>query len=340
MAYKVYLGKDNAHNFHVDRNSEYINNITIKGIRNNDSYGAGDVWVDHRVNVSTTDPSGMVTITRETLIDSHIEVRPLRVKWTGTTYDGVRVYLPMDNGALVDWIGIERFTGDNCLDGAAYCYVGGQAIGKRKYFTTSLIDELQSMGGEYGVHTSNNQKYIYLLNGECAWIYFDENTTGSPRTADIKLEFYKSDGKTVTETYRITQAAIQTVSGQSIETYEENLHSYDSIDKYNLSTTPADYTQQGFAWGLSNTSVSGSQIASATALPGLNYYAGAQYVKDIRYDFWHKSDGNYNVYSSGNSWGALSDDAKNKETGLAFTNRATENLGITIIDMGTKPSNA
>lgn len=340
VAYKVYLGKDNAHNFHVDRNSEYINNITIKGIRNNDSYGAGDVWVDHRVNVSTTDPSGMVTITRETLIDSHIEVRPLRVKWTGTTYDGVRVYLPMDNGALVDWIGIERFTGDNCLDGAAYCYVGGQAIGKRKYFTTSLIDELQSMGGEYGVHTSNNQKYIYLLNGECAWIYFDENTTGSPRTADIKLEFYKSDGKTVSETYRITQAAIQTVSGQSIETYEEYLHSYDSIDKYNLSTTPADYTQQGFAWGLSNTSVSGSQIVSATALPGLNYYAGAQYVKDIRYDFWHKSDGNYNVYSSGNSWGALSDDAKNKETGLAFTNRATENLGITIIDMGTKPSNA
>ena len=340
--YTVYLGKDNYQNFQVDRNSQYTNYITIKGIRNNDSYtDAGSVWMDHRVDVSTSDLAGNVTITRETLIDAHIEVRPLRVKWSGTTYDGVRVYLPTEKGSLVNWIGIERFTGDNCLDGAAYCYVGGQATGKRKYFTTSLIDELQSMAGEYGVQTSkDNQKYIYLLNGECAWIYFDENTTGSLRPADIKLEFYKSDGTVVTETYRIKQAAIQTVSGYSIESYEEYLHSYDSADKYNLSTTPADYTQQGLAWGWTNTSVSETQIASATALPGLDYYSDAQYVKDIRYDFWHKSDGNFNVYSAGNSWGALSDDAKNNETGLAFTNRATENLGITVIDMGTKPSSA
>ena len=325
--YKIYLGKDNKENFHVDRNSEYTNYLTIKGIRNNDSYGDGDVWIDHRVNVSTDDLSKYITITRETLIDSHIEVRPLRVD-LGGNYAAVRLKLPD-----VNWIAAERFTGANCQDGSVYCYAGSKSTGKRKYFTTTLLNELKSAVGEDG--------YITLLNNECAWIYFDENSTASNRTAEIKIDFLNAGGNTIgSEVYTVVQRGLQKIGTFFVESYEEYLHSYDSADKYNLSTSPTDYTQQGLAWGLDNTSVSQTQIASATTLPALNLYADLQYVKDIRYDFWHKSDGSYNVYSAGNSWGNLSDAVKNQETGMVFTNRATDNLDITIIDMGTKPSNA
>ena len=75
--YKVYLGKNSYDNFHVDRNSEYKNYLTIKGIRNNDSYtDAGSVWIDHRVDVSTDDPSKHITITRETAFIEQTEDEP------------------------------------------------------------------------------------------------------------------------------------------------------------------------------------------------------------------------------------------------------------------------
>ncbi len=347
--YKVYLGKNSYDNFHVDRNSEYKNYLTIKGIRNNDSYtDAGSVWIDHRVDVSTDDPSKHITITRETLIDSHIEVRPLRVKWDGDTYAGVRVYLPTEsNGSLVSWIGIERFTGENCLDGSTYCYVYDSstkqnvAIGKRRYFTTTLISELQSKGGEFGVQTDDNgKKFINLHNGDCVWIYFDENTTSSVRPADIKLEFYKSDGSTVEETYQVKQSALQTVGGVSIESYEEYLHTYDSIDKYNLSTSPIDYTQQGIVWGFSGTQISKNDLVSAVSLP--DWAVGIlnlDFTNAIsqRYDFIHSDDGDYSAYTKkSGDWEKYSE----LGTGRNFTSRASETMGITIIDMATMPNNA
>ena len=347
--YKVYLGKNSYDNFHVDRNSEYKNYLTIKGIRNNDTYtDTGSVWIDHRVNVSTDDPSNHVTITRETLIDSHIEVRPLRVKWDGDTYAGVRVYLPTEsNGSLVSWIGMESFTGENCLDGSIYCYVYDSAtkqnvaIGKRKYFTTTLISELQSKGGEFGVQTDDNgKKFINLQNGDCVWIYFDENTTSSVRPADIKLEFYKSDGSTVEESYQVKQSALQTVGGVSIESYEEYLHTYDSIDKYNLSTSPIDYTQQGIVWGFSGTQISKDDLVSAVSLP--DWAVGIlnlDFTNAIsqRYDFIHSDDGDYSAYTKkSGEWEKYSE----LGTGRNFTSRASETMGITIIDMATMPNNA
>ena len=339
--YKVYLGKDNAHNFHVDRNSIYTNNITIKGIRNNDSHnGEGQVWIDHRVNV--TDASGAanhVDITRETLIDSHIEVRPLRVSWPENEYVGVRVYLPTNSdGSLVNWIGIERFTGENNREGTIYCYQGSQSTGKRKYFTTTLISELQSKEGEFGVKEDNGRKYVYLLNGECAWIYFDENNTASQREATINLEFYPASGSTTTEQYIVTQRGLQSIGGYKVESYEEYLHSYDSADKYNLSTSPVDYTQQGLAWGFPKQTISEDIIVGATPLE-ISGYGLQDYISD-RYDYFHKSDipsGNsyYSYTKDGDDWVTAS-----YGTGLIFTDRASAKKDVTIKDMGTVPDNA
>lgn len=341
VEYKVYLGKDNAHNFHVDRNSEYTNLITIKGIRNRQdgAYGDGEVWIDHRINVSYngTGADDHVTITRETLIDSHIEVRPLRVNWDNDKYAGVRVYLPTtsDGTTPVNWIGIERFTGNNNQEGAVYCYQNGKSTGKRKYFTNGLISELQSKGGELGVQTDNGKKFIYLLDGECAWIYFDGNTTTSERTADLKLAFYSAAGNVQTEEiYQIKQRGLQSIGGYTVESYEEYLHSYDSADKYNLSTSPVDYTQQGLSWGLTNKTISQDIIVSATSLDGIQNYV------DQRYDYFHKSDipptETYYTYQLvDGSWANAS-----YGTGLVFTDRASAKEGITIKDMGTLPENA
>lgn len=339
--YKIYLGKDNAQNFHVDRNSEYTNILTIKGIRNNDTYtDAGSVWIDHRVNVELPEGSSSaadcVTITRETLIDAHIEVRPLRVKWEEGKYDGVRVYLPTDsNGNLISWIGIERFTGENNGDGSVYCYAAGKSTGKRKHFTTALISELQTKGGEFGVQTENNRNFIYLRNEECAWIYFDENTLPSDREADINLEFYTRSGAAHTEKYRIKQRGLSYVGGYAIESYEEYLHTYDAADKYNLSTSPIDYTQQGLAWGFQDTKVSKSTIVNATDVPTSTLKDAI--IETYCYDFFHESDGSsFSLFSNETgSW-----ENADFGTGLIFTNRASANMGITIKDMGTMPGNA
>ena len=350
--YKVYLGKDNAQNFHVDRNSEYTNYISIKGIRHHKegSYGEGDVWIDHRVNVSLGSgqgPDNCVTITRETLLDAHIEVRPLRVQWSGTTYDRVNIYLPTDpeTKQLLNWIGIEKFTRENCQDGATYCFVTdpstneSYSIGKRKYFTTGLINELQTMGGDLGVKTDEDgRKFLDFYNGHCAWIYFDENTSSTSRDAVIRLEFYKDGRMTAAEEYTIRQNGLQTIEGTNyiVESYEEYLHSYDSEDKYNLSTSPVDYTQQGLAWGKVE-KLSTDIIVAAAPIPGL---------RGERYDYFHQGDvppgDNYYTYtknSSGN-WDLTPDATDNFSTGLYFTNRAATKKLMTVRDMASVPDNA
>ena len=351
--YKVYLGKDNSQNFHVDRNSEYTNYISIKGIRNNDDYYDKDengnkvdqhIWIDHRVNVSYNG-SGVddhVTITRETLLDAHIEVRPLRVKWDNNEFDGVRIYLPTnDNGSLVDWIGIERFTGNNNADGSTYCLIDDEAnpgkkksSGKRKYFTTDLISELQTKEGEYGVRVDEDtyKKYIYLLNGDCAWIYFDENLGSADRPAEIRLEFYTPSGKTKDVVYKVNQRGLQTVGGYAIESYEEYLHSYDSEDKYNLSTSPVDYTQQGLAWGFQDHKLSQSILVSSIDAPLKD-----DMIKLYSYDYFHERDNSsFKPYKkTSGSWAIAS-----FGTGHTFTELASANRDIAVRDMGTIPENA
>ena len=351
--YKVYLGKDNSQNFQVDRNSCYTNNIVIKGIRNNTD-GRGEVWIDHRVNVEIGDANSAadhITITRETLIDSHIEVRPLRVRW-GTVngkeeYDVVKLYLPTDGNKLVDWIGVELFVdGISNQDPSIYCYSNvtssnpvSKSTGKRRYFTDGLIKELQNKEGEFGVQSENDgTKFIYLHNTQCAWIYFDENNTTSDRTADIKLRFYKPDGTYIQEIYNVKQEGLLSLGGYYIESYEEYLHSYDSEDKYNLSTSPVDYTQQGLSWGLANKKISKDIIVSATPLElGL---LGFQDWVTQRYDYFHtldkpSGDTYYNYQKVDGKW-----TNPGYGTGLIFTDRASDNEDITVKDMGTIPDYA
>lgn len=362
--YKIFLGKDNAHNFHVDRNSEYTNHLTIKGIRNNDSYGNGDVWIDHRVNVSTEDAAKHITITRETLIDSHIEVRPLRVKWDNENYSFARIYLPYyteNNGeswsqrdestsSKKNWIGIElndKTSSLHCSDD------NGPSQGKRKYFTNNLIPELNTNTINTDIVSESGQdKFIILGNGSGVWIYIDEYIytesstsviAAQDRTAKIVVEFCKlsSDGKSISvegrEEYILHQQPLITVDGANsnkyyIENYEEYLHSYNSHDKYNISTPPTDYTGQGLQWG-NNSRMSKSQFVTKTVI------ANWAPTNNEAFDFLHSND------AAELSGYVFVDKDKNaidltQNTGLSFTNLGSANNGITIASMGAMPDNA
>ncbi len=361
--YKIYLGKDNAQNFHVDRNSEYKNYLTIKGIRNNDSYtDAGSVWIDHRVDVELGNNQGAddcVTITRETLIDAHIEVRPLRVKLAGTKYTEAAIYLPKyPKTGTSDWVQIDEIMGgdnenwiaienNNGLQNKGIQY---SSNGKRKYFTTSLIEELHAESSEIKIDSDAN-RYIPLRDGDCAWIYFDENGTSNARRARIDVVFYYYSGEkknSVTESYYVYQSGYTSVGDLKIENYEEYLHSYDSADKYGLNTSPADYTQQGLEWGHKGKVFSQNNIVSQIDIGSLltNTTANMSLIKDVRYDYFHSSDVSATqipyLYSANYNWSALTSEQLNKETGLFFTERATavEPDPITIIDMSTLPSSA
>lgn len=362
--YKVYLGKNSYDNFHVDRNSEYKNYLTIKGIRNNNSYtDAGSVWIDHRVDVELPEGSNSaadcVTITRETLIDAHIEVRPLRISLAGSNYTKASIYLPkypidasgniihntttnisswsqvdeIMGGQNENWIAIENNNGKS-NKGRLYL-----TNGKRKYFTTSLIEELYAESSEIKIDSDAN-RYIPLKDGDCAWIYFDENGTSNTRRAKIEVVFYPLNGSPVTETYDVYQYGHTAIGNSKVENYEEYLHSYDSEDKYNLQTSFVDYTQKGLEWGLISEKLSTNMLVSPLALSVISLIQQdpKNYIsEDVRYDYFHKNDGSaYYIYNkNGNTW----EDA-NFGTGLDFTNRAANAKNMTVTDMGTVPLSA
>ena len=330
------------------------------------------VWIDHRVDVTLGSNQGAddcVTITRETLIDAHIEVRPLRVHFPSTRYNEARIYLPMypitssgniiyDNtttpsswsqvdenmgGANENWIAIENNNGSS-NKGRSYL-----PNGKRKYFTTSLIEELHAESANINIDNNAN-RYISLKDGDCAWIYFDENSTSTTRRAKIDVVFYYNEGdqkRSVTESYYIYQAGVIPIGENlKMESYEEYLYSYDSADKYTLGTSPTDYTKQGLEWGLSGQKISVDAIVSGAPLKKISVIN--RYFQDIisqRYDYYHQNDqpanNRYYPYiKQGSDWVDSP-----FGTGIDFTNRATEfrlgvKNGITIQDMGSFPENA
>ena len=157
-----------------------------------------------------------------------------------------------------NWIAIENNNGKS-NKGRLYL-----TNGKRKYFTTSLIEELHAESSEIKIDSDAN-RYIPLKDGDCAWIYFDENSTSTTRQAkiDVVFSYFEGDKKfSVTESYYVYQAGYHQIGDLKFENYEEYLHSYDSEDNYNLQTSFVDYTQQGLNWGFQSNRVSANMHAS------------------------------------------------------------------------------
>lgn len=305
VTYKVYLGSNAIDNFYVERNGLYVNDVTIKGITNSIDAEEGSVSLDHRVNVTRND--FIVFMEREAMLDSHFEVRPIRVKINpdenGKPKGKVTISIPDE----CNWIRLEKKTSALAND-TKYC-----TNGKRKYFTTTLFEN-SDLGKSTSCEITSN-------DDNCVWLYIDEYVeilTGldgktdeqiadivaeqqrKKRSTTITITYTPTNGgpKEVTE-YQFIQRCIYPVISSKrrvdnipyiyyIEFFEEYLHNFDSNDGFGLT----DY--EGMAWGLPNVQLSHSLEAYAItegsvwkdALNTIMDWTGY----DPKYDFYLSKD--------------------------------------------------
>lgn len=247
VEYDIYLGADNYSDFNLKRNNQYINSMTIRGISssNDQSLNGSAVAIDHRVTVTRSMPL-VISFRRETLLDAHFEVRPLRVRPVGDDVPSnasVTVNVLNADGTannLPGWVRIEASgnTDDHITEGVSK--------GKRKYFTTNLVTETLKDKG-YSVKqdiTADDKTKTY-------WVYIDENTSTESRSAVIQVKYtYDKNGVSTTETqdFTIVQQGLYqlTQNGRTytIENHEEYLYNYDAENTYGQTD------EEGMTWGL------------------------------------------------------------------------------------------
>lgn len=274
--YTIYLGKDNYGDFNIERNSEYNNYITIRGILTSaDASNNEDaISIDHRVNVERTQPA-IISLRREVLLDSHFEVRPLRIRSTGIDSDINAVMVEVLEPNSTDWVRIERSFGDGTADGSPTndkgksIYINEDpndaSYGKRRYFTYNLVNGLATDGTTQDTSGSslvNSTKVIVPLEGggDCVWIYVDEclETGDEVRSGAVKVTY--GNGTTIDNfvattnqayppvEYTISQRKLFQVTYDNrtynIEYQEEYLHNFDADEDYGQT----EY--EGMTWGL------------------------------------------------------------------------------------------
>lgn len=272
--YTIHLGADNFGDFNILRNSEYNNIITIKGIQISNDMSDNDqkISIDHRVNVERSQPV-IISVRRETLLDSHFEVRPFRVRKNDfIDVDGIdAVKLEVVNPTTTNWIRLERSFGDGTPENSPQTRVNGEvksiyidedptraSYGKRRFFTYNLIDGVNADATDA---TLQNSTVVYLPihdDGECCWIYVDECTeTGDDvRSGKIKITYGTLNGSTFTPANNVDYPAVEYVISQRklfvvqgikeyhIEYFEEYLYNFDAEDRY------AETHYEGMKWGL------------------------------------------------------------------------------------------
>ena len=241
VEYDLYVGENNYDDFNVRRNVLYSNNVVIRASKQSNDFEWDLVAYDGRV---TFDESRFtVKLERETVLDAHWEIRPMRI----SVLEG-SVTVRIEDADSTPWIRMENSTAvESADDKTKYlsgAIVGDVRYGKRKYFTTDLLTELNG----------NSNVTCTLGEGEhCIWVYVDENTSETKdavRTAVISFD----DGINEPLKYTIAQKYLYPVSygtnNYSIETYEEYLYDYDVLSSYGQT----EY--QGMPWGLDGDNIS------------------------------------------------------------------------------------
>ena len=280
VEYTIFLGENNSTDFNIKRNSEYNNYVTIRGIQTSCdmSDNLNGIAIDHRVNVERTQPA-IISLRREVLLDSHFEVRPLRIRKSDVenipsdiTHVKVEVVNP---GSAKDksgtwWMRLERSFGVGGNGENKDIYIEkGVSAGKRKYFTFDLITgSNDTTNGDLAPLTNSSSVVVPLNQGEqCVWIYVDECTEigDGIRAGQIKVTYGSLNGSTFTPannatypdvTYIINQRKLFEVKYDApttttdenrkyhIEYEEEYLHNFDADDNY------GETEFEGMQWGL------------------------------------------------------------------------------------------
>lgn len=289
VTYRLYPGSNAVDNFTIKNNCQYKNNITVKGITVNNE--ETEALLDTRVNIDTKVNPYFIEMLRERQHDAHFNITPMDVY----IYEGgsVKVELADENGNTNNppsWIRMEpKAVAIKSTNPDLYnIYNGNEKFatragdGKRKYFTTTLMDELDGQEGSksYTV-VSDNTTQTYE---ERIYFYFDENVPTEAqadkgedvpeRNAMLRITYTRPQGEEGEQTHTryipIVQSGMRAVryteEGSNpreynfyIETYEEYLNYFDGKDQY-------DQTYDGLQWGFKG------------ILTGLNRDDGNEYM--------------------------------------------------------------
>ena len=269
VTYTLYLGANHTDDFKVKRNHQYKNDITIKGLTqvgNNPDH----ITFDARVNIVEDNPF-YISILRERNHDAHFCVTPMDVY----LFDGGTMTVTLGDDADMDgkpWIRMEKVpasvmeTGrDTDGDGIIESWAAG--TGKRDYFTTGLLGELD---GTYG-------KSVELGHRDRVYFYIDENLKLSDREAVVTMT-YKNGNEEKTRTLTLAQTHLLPVDVYDrkpdnwnddrdgewkptwqkriyMEAYEEYLDHYDPLDEYNV-----DHIYDGLPWAKNGSTLASSKI--------------------------------------------------------------------------------
>ena len=283
--FTVYMGKNAVNNFEVQRNMQYKNNISVRGLDYVRNSSDNVYTYDGRVNVVTDNPLYLAVV-NERKIDAHASALPMDV-W-------LLLREPEDAGQLeqkpvghestvtvtipdgVDWIRMERVIPRAEMHAAKWA----AGTGIQPYFTTDMFTRVATSktlivdGGD--VYSGGSRSRIYF--------YIDENVTPNAsgdipdRFAEIRIKYERKENGTVVDTrertLEIEQRGLVHVSGDWVgnggsptaaidtymEYYEEYLEHNDPLDQH---LQPGEL-YEGLPWGLINERVPYSALYNRT----------------------------------------------------------------------------
>lgn len=338
--YNIYLGEDEYGNFDIVRNKHYNNNVVIRGVSNyaDAADDNGSISIDHRVNITRSLPI-IDNLRRETLLDAHFEVRPLRIKAVEGKSPKVTISVKdINGGSTPSWIRLEHNNGTGSATGDHL------ANGKRKYFTTNLVTATLQ---------DNTSITIDPATDECIWIYVDECTdifdsaatsgdTSEPvRSAKVVVEIEGEDTKLE---YIINQSKLYKIPYPDnpsqyylIESYEEYLYNYDAEDAFAANKT----FYEGIEWGLDGVQLSNKHVAADPSKANLNNYASVTEAGRTQMNSWVNSY--YDFYIAKDDSDINTPDPENDmhtRKGLEFCKEIVATAGIGELALDETPASA
>ena len=362
VKYDIYLGQNNSNDFTIKRNQLLNNKLVITGLTNHkgayadDEDAEGNISIDHRVEIE--DKGFTLSMERTAILDSHFEVRPLDI--TLSPNSQMIITIPE---AYHGWVSMENDAearSESGKNSRLYVNTTAERKGVRKYFTTGLVDELNT-ANKGTITLSNNESGANTTKTFRIWFYIDENPNVYDKTgADtpngndsytVSKNLYRicpvefkymgtdKDGNTYTkdETINFQQWNLWRVWSADGKRYYDIEHEEEYLNNY-ASDVQYGGTQDGMAYGLDgiqlSKKVSAIAIEESDGLVGflqrigwdLNkmYTDGISKMKDKPlYDFYLSRD-NYPLDRLAD--GANSEDYKRDYQGLQFNKEIAATL--------------
>ena len=266
VTYDLYLGANHTDDFKVERNKQYKNDVTIKGIVNA-LEDPSHVTFDTRVNVSESNPY-FVSMMKERKLDCHFNVVPMDVYFFNPTPSvelKQSMKVEIEDPTTANWLRMELVTAQQMEDGTApnnACIATGTAWtagnGKRKYFTTNLVTNTLASNTSYTIENNRDRIYFYVDENLDVW-HLGDPQTNRTRTATLKLTYYENDVAKGTREIVLEQSKLLEVTFNPndpgdveegmgdrviyIEAFEEYRDHGDPLDEYE-----SDLVFNGLPW--------------------------------------------------------------------------------------------